>query len=95
MVAIPKPKDSVGFPCFNPTEKRMRSRSVTKGQSRSSSIRVAWPKGQGASHFLSLFPIPCSLLPAPCSLKPKTFYLTQLTITIVQSTLHQNQPQSI
>ncbi|NEO11445.1 MULTISPECIES: hypothetical protein [unclassified Moorena] len=24
MVAIPKPKDSGGFRCFNPTEKRMR-----------------------------------------------------------------------
>ncbi|NEQ85206.1 MAG: hypothetical protein F6K26_35265 [Moorea sp. SIO2I5] len=62
---------------------------------RSGSIRVAWPKGQGASHFLSLFPIPYSLLPAPCSLKPKTFYLTQFKTAIVQSTLHQNQPQSI
>ncbi|NEO42081.1 MAG: hypothetical protein F6J90_39485 [Moorea sp. SIOASIH] len=41
-------------------------------RSRSGSIRVAWPKGQGASHFLSLFPIPYSLLPAPCSLLPKT-----------------------
>ncbi|NEN98938.1 MAG: hypothetical protein F6K50_26565 [Moorea sp. SIO3I7] len=43
----------------------------------------------------SLFPIPYSLLPAPCSLKPKTLYLTQLKTSIVQSTLHQNQPQSI
>ncbi|WP_424102249.1 hypothetical protein [Moorena producens] len=69
--------------------------SGSEASSRRGSIRVAWPKGQGASHFLSLFPIPYSLLPAPCSLKPKTFYLIQLTITIVQSTLHQNQPQSI
>ncbi|NEP36080.1 MULTISPECIES: hypothetical protein [Moorena] len=42
-----------------------------------------------------LCPAPYSLLPAPCSLKPNNFCLTQFKTSIVQSTLHQNQPQSI
>ncbi|NEO78660.1 hypothetical protein [Moorena sp. SIO4G3] len=44
--------------------------SGSEASSRSGSIRVAWPKGQGASHFLSLFPIPYSLFPIPYSLLP-------------------------
>ncbi len=62
MVAIPKPKDSGGFPCFNPTEKRMRLCSGSKRArvaQRPRSIALPLPIPY------SLFPIPCSLLPIP------------------------------
>ncbi|WAN68798.1 hypothetical protein BJP36_41280 [Moorena producens JHB] len=46
------------------------------GQSRSVTIRVAWPKGQGQSLLSSLSPyLPISLLPIPYSLLPTPYSL--------------------